>query len=82
MQNKNIGEIPFYLRNAVTEEMAEQLNYGQGYKYAHDYPNAIAPLEFMPSRMEGTVYYEPTNNGYEKNIKSWLDKIRSILNEG
>lgn len=79
VRNKNIGSIPFYLRNAVTEEMASNLKYGEGYRYAHDYPNSIAPLEFMPEQLKDVEYYHPSQNGYEKTVSTWLDNIKRVL---
>ncbi len=71
VEHKNTGEVPFYLRNAVTEGM-KQLNYGNGYKYAHEYPGHVAALEFLPEAMRGTVYYRPCGNGAEKKIMDYL----------
>lgn len=73
---KRTGEVPMHLRNPVTEGMKE-LGYGDGYKYAHDYPGNIVDLEFLPEEMRGTIYYNPTSNGFEQRIKEWLD-IRRI----
>ncbi len=73
---KRTGEVPMHLRNAVTSGMRD-LGYGKGYKYAHDYPGNIIKQEYLPKEMKGTVYYEPTSNGYEARIKEWLQKWRS-----
>ncbi len=79
VRSKDTGEVPLALRNAVMQGMGDNLGYGQGYRYAHDYPHSIAPMEFMPDKMRGVRYYEPTENGYEKTVKSWLENINSIL---
>lgn len=79
VRSKDTGEVPLALRNAVIQDMDENLGYGHGYRYAHDYPHSIAPMEFMPEKMQGGCYYEPTENGYEKTVKAWLDNINSIL---
>lgn len=63
--------VPLYLRNAPTKLM-EQLGYSDGYKYAHDYPGHFADLEFMPSGLEGRVFYEPQPNKHEDNLKAYL----------
>lgn len=77
VETKNTGEAPMYLRNAVTKGM-EELGYGKGYKYPHDYPgNFILDVEYMPEEMKGTYYYQPTGNGYEAKIKDWLEKVRN-----
>ncbi len=74
--SKPTGEVPMHLRNAVTTGMKD-LGYGQGYKYAHDYPGNIVKQEYLPEVMKGTIYYKPTANGYEGKIKEWLERYRS-----
>ncbi len=77
--NKAIAEVnsnkapivPLYLRNAPTKLM-EELGYADGYKYAHDYPGHFTDLEFMPSGLEGTVFYEPAQNPQEDRLKAYL----------
>ena len=63
--------VPLYLRNAPTKLM-EELGYADGYKYAHDYPGNFTDLEFMPSGLEGTVFYKPQDNRHENTLKSYL----------
>ena len=63
--------VPLYLRNAPTKLM-EELGYADGYKYAHDYPGHFTDLEFMPSGLEGTVFYEPQPNRHEDALKAYL----------
>lgn len=82
VRTRDTGEIPFYLRNAPVKEMQSNLGYSNGYKYAHDYPQSIAPLEFLPERMRGTHYYEPTDNGYEAKVSAWLKVIDERLHGG
>ena len=64
--------VPLYLRNAPTKLM-EELGYADGYKYAHDYPGHFADLEFMPTGLEGTVFYEPAPNPQEDRLKAYLE---------
>ena len=68
--------VPLHLRNAPTQLMND-LGYGADYKYAHDYPNHYVDQQYLPDALVGEVFYEPTDNGYEKQIKSHLDRIRS-----
>ena len=75
VETKNTGSVPMHLRNAAAKGM-EKLGYGIGYKYAHDYKNNIVKQEFFPDEMQGTIYYNPTANGYEAKIKDWLGKWR------
>ncbi|MDD2503439.1 MAG: replication-associated recombination protein A [Clostridia bacterium] len=76
VETKRTGEVPMHLRNAPIKGMADQ-GYGIGYKYAHDYPGNIVKQEFFPEEMSGTIYYEPTANGYESKIKEWLERFRN-----
>ena len=76
VEKKNTGEVPMHLRNAVTSGMGN-LGYGKGYKYAHDFPGNIVEQEYLPDEMKGTIYYSPTQNGYEAKIKEWLEKRRN-----
>ena len=75
VETKNTGSVPMHLRNAAAKGM-EQLGYGKGYKYAHDYENNLVKQEYLPDEMKGTLYYNPTANGYEAKIKDWLEKWR------
>lgn len=75
VEAKRTGEVPMHLRNAPVRGMADQ-GYGIGYKYAHDYPGNLVKQEFFPEEMKGTIYYEPTLNGYENKIREWLERFR------
>lgn len=74
--SRRTGEVPMHLRNAPVKGMSD-LGYGQGYKYAHDFPGNIVSQEYLPAEIKGTVYYKPFSNGYEGRIKEWLDKRRN-----
>lgn len=76
IETKYTGEVPMHLRNAPARGMAE-LGYGAGYKYAHDFPGNYVPQEYLPQEMKGTIYYNPSSNGYEAKIKEWLERRRS-----
>ena len=65
--------VPLYLRNAPTKLMNE-LGYGDGYKYAHDFPGHFAELEFLPERLSGKVFYKPAENKSEDNLKTYLQR--------
>ena len=53
----------------------EKLGRGIGYKYAHDFPNHYVEQQYMPSELLGKKFYHPTDNGYEKNIQEYFQKI-------
>ncbi|MBR7063146.1 MAG: replication-associated recombination protein A [Clostridia bacterium] len=78
VQSRDTGEVPPWLRNPVTDGLKE-FEYGQGYKYAHDYPGHVADLEFLPPEMKGTKYYRPCGNGAEQKIieyLNWAEKLK------
>jgi len=60
--------VPLHLRNAPTPLM-KQLEYGKGYKYAHDEPEGIADMECLPPAHKGRKFYRPTARGEEKRLK-------------
>lgn len=66
--------VPLYLRNAPTKLM-EELGYGDGYKYAHDYPGHFADLEFMPEGLSGRKFYEPADNRQEETLRARLSSL-------
>ena len=64
--------VPLHLRNAPTKLMKD-LHYGKGYRYAHDERDGVADMECLPPSLAGRKYYEPTDRGFEKEIKRRLD---------
>ena len=66
--------VPLYIRNAPTQLM-EELGYGDGYKYAHDYPGHFADLEFMPEELAGHKFYEPADNKHEDVMRNRLEGL-------
>ena len=66
--------VPLHLRNPVTPLMKE-IGYGEGYKYAHDYPGHFVEQQNLPDSLQGKRYYTPSDQGYEKTIiarlKTW-----------
>ena len=69
-----MSAVPLYLRNAPTQLM-EELGYGDGYKYAHDFPGHFADLEFMPSDLSGQKFYEPADNKQEDVLRARLEGL-------
>ncbi|MCI8280213.1 MAG: replication-associated recombination protein A [Lachnospiraceae bacterium] len=52
---------------------AGKLGHGLDYQYAHVFPNHYVKQQYLPDGLEGSRFYEPTEQGYEKQIKDWLD---------
>jgi len=69
--------VPLHLRNAPTKLM-KSLEYGKGYEYAHDAPDALTGMDCLPPSLEGRRYYQPTDRGFEKEILRRLEGWRRI----
>jgi len=69
--------VPLHLRNAPTRLM-KSLDYGKGYQYAHDEPDAVADMDCLPERLQGRRFYSPTERGFEREIKRRLDGWKEI----
>jgi putative ATPase len=69
--------VPLHLRNAPTGLM-KALDYGKGYKYAHDEEGRVADMEGLPESLRGRAYYHPTAEGREKLLAQRMEEIRKI----
>jgi putative ATPase len=70
-KNDFAAPVPLHIRNAPTKLMKD-LDYGKGYKYAHDEPDAVSNMECLPENLKGREFYKPTEYGFEKEIKKRL----------
>jgi putative ATPase len=77
IKNSGYLPVPKHIRNAPTRLMKE-IGYGRGYKYAHHYKEAFTPQDHLPDQLADSVFYHPTDRGYEKTIKSRLDRWREL----
>ena len=68
VEHREIGTVPSHLRDSHYSG-AKELNHGQGYLYAHDYPHHYVEQQYLPDALLGSSYYHPTQEGYEKEIK-------------
>jgi putative ATPase len=74
--------VPMHLRNAPTKLMKE-LDYGKGYRYAHDEEGGFAAGErYLPDGLEGQVFYEPVDRGLEIRIGEKLRELRRLNAQG
>ncbi len=69
--------VPLHLRNAPTRLMKE-LEYGKGYRYAHDEEHRVADMDCLPDSLKGRSYYQPTQEGREKQLAQRMEEIRRI----
>ena len=76
VQNEKISGVPNHLKDAHYKS-AGKLGHGNGYKYAHDYPNHYVEQQYLPDELVGRKFYVPSENGYEKNIREYFDKIKN-----
>jgi len=77
--------VPLHLRNPVTPLMKD-IGYGQGYKYAHDYPEHFVQQQNLPDSLQNKRFYTPGNQGYEKQVAAqlqawWQEKKKSAETE-
>ena len=73
--------VPLHIRNAPTKLMRE-LDYGKGYKFAHDYENKITDMQCLPDSLKNREYYRPTEQGHEINYKKRLEFIKKLKADG
>ncbi len=67
--------VPLQIRNAPTKLMKD-LDYGKGYKYAHDFPDKLTTMQTMPDQLVGKQFYYPTEQGKEIRFKQRLAYIK------
>ena len=75
VEDRPHGQIPSYLRDSHYTGAAD-LGRGIGYKYPHNFENHYVEQQYLPDELKGTRFYIPSDNGYEKAIQRWLDKIK------
>jgi putative ATPase len=72
-----LGVVPMHLRDAHYPG-AKRLGHGKGYIYSHDAEHGVAEQQYLPDALEGTEYYTPTTNGYEREVGPRLERLRKI----
>lgn len=63
--------VPLHLRNAPTKLM-DELGYGDGYQYAHDFPNHFVKQQFMPDLLQGTKLWHAQGSPQEQKMADWM----------
>lgn len=74
VKSENTGQVPIHLRDTHYGGAAKLGR--TGYKYAHDYENHYVEQQYLPDEIIDRVFYEPSDNGYERNIKEYFHKIK------
>jgi putative ATPase len=67
--------VPMHLRNAPVRRMRSH-GIGVGYRYPHDFPGADVEQQYLPDKLTGRRYYEPSEQGMEKQIGERLERLR------
>ena len=73
-------EVPNHLRNAPIKAMSSH-GYHKGYEYPHDAPEGIVAAHYFPEGMPPQNFYEPTNRGFEAEVRERMEKARKILHQ-
>lgn len=74
VETEETPEIPIHLRDAHYKG-AKKLGHGVNYKYAHNYKNHYVKQQYLPDQLKNRTFYQPTNQGYERQIKEHLKRI-------
>lgn len=71
------GQVPLHLRDGHYQG-AKKLGHGVGYRYAHDYPHAVAPQAYLPEELTGSRYYQPSDRGLERTLQERLKRVEKL----
>ena len=71
---------PKHILNAPTKLMKEE-DYGAGYLYDHDQPEAFSGQDYFPEKMGRHTFYDPPERGFERDIRKRLDYWAKIRRE-
>ncbi len=78
IENASSLEVPYHLRNAPVKAMAAH-GYGKDYQYPHDAEQGIVREHYFPSAMQPQRFYEPTDRGFEAEVRERLAKVKEII---
>jgi putative ATPase len=72
------GPVPQHLRDGHYQG-SKKLGHGQGYRYPHDLPGAVAAQQYAPDALHGKRYYAPTRYGAEARYADVVERVRARL---
>jgi putative ATPase len=72
------GAVPTHLRDS-SYQGAQRLGHGKGYRYPHDFPDAVVQQQYAPDAVTGRDYYRPTDRGAERAMAARLEALRGVL---
>jgi putative ATPase len=70
--------VPLHLRPSAHRRLSREQGYGKGYLYPHDYADADVDQQYLPDRLVGRVFYEPSDEGLELKIGERLQRLRRL----
>ncbi|MBQ4232572.1 MAG: replication-associated recombination protein A [Lachnospiraceae bacterium] len=76
VRESHTGDVPNHLKDAHYKG-ASKLGHGDGYLYAHNYPEHYVKQQYLPDELVGTTFYEPTDIGYEEKVKERLELLKN-----
>ena len=77
VKNQRSMPVPVHLQDSHYGGSAK-LGHGIGYRYAHDYPNHYVKQQYLPDGLTDRTFYHPSENGYEKTIREYFNKIKGM----
>jgi putative ATPase len=80
LQDSGTLPVPLHLRNAPTKLMKSE-GYAEGYRYPHDFPGHVVSQQYLPDELAGRRYYDPGDQGYERDIRRRLSGWRNETDE-
>lgn len=81
VRSSKTPNVPQHLQDSHYKSSAK-LGHGIGYRYAHAYPDHYVAQRYLPEELAGTVFYSPTENGYEKMIGDYLSNVEKWKDDG
>jgi putative ATPase len=78
IQQEGVGEVPTHLMDSSRD--AQSLGHGKGYQYPHSFPGHFIQQQYLPELFKGKVFYTPSDQGYETEIKKRMEEWRNSEN--
>ena len=74
IQKDGTGDVPLHLMDANRD--AKALGHGKDYRYPHAFPGHYVDQQYLPDEFKDSIFYEPSDQGYEKSIQQRMEKLR------
>jgi putative ATPase len=73
-------EVPMHLRNAPVKAMRDAHGYGKGYQYPHNSEGGVVSADYFPIGFTGEKsFYEPSDRGFEQEVRERMENAKKIL---